>query len=235
MVLGTTRFRAALDWYLDTLGLIVPTSCTWTGIGNAARRWRSSAATWAACPPTTHTLAMALQPQTGYVHSAYELTDLDEVAASGQYLRDRGYRHAWGLGGHIQGSQIFELARPGPGDVRALHRRRRVRRRDGARLGSAVGQRPGPVGPEGDRGVHRHQRSIPASAASGVAELAAAAGILIGLWWHPLGLAAAAGMTLLLLGALITHRRAADSGKEMAPALAALAITIAYLAIALTS
>ena len=69
----------------------------------------------------------------------------------------------------------------------------------------------------------------------GVAELAAAAGILIGLWWHPLGLAAAAGMTLLLLGALITHRRAADSGKEMAPALAALAITIAYLAIALNS
>jgi uncharacterized membrane protein YphA (DoxX/SURF4 family) len=69
----------------------------------------------------------------------------------------------------------------------------------------------------------------------GVAELAAAAAILIGLWWHPLGLAAAAGMALLLTGALITHRRAADSGKEMAPALVALAITIAYLAIALTS
>jgi uncharacterized membrane protein YphA (DoxX/SURF4 family) len=69
----------------------------------------------------------------------------------------------------------------------------------------------------------------------GVAELAAATGILIGLWWHPLGLAAAAGMLLLLTGALITHRRAADSGKEMAPALIDLAITIAYLAIALTS
>jgi uncharacterized membrane protein YphA (DoxX/SURF4 family) len=69
----------------------------------------------------------------------------------------------------------------------------------------------------------------------GVAELAAAAGILIGLWWHPLGLAAAAGMALLLLGAVMTHGRAADSGKEMAPALVALAITIAYLATALTS
>ena len=69
----------------------------------------------------------------------------------------------------------------------------------------------------------------------GVAELAAAAGVLVGLWWHPLGLAAAAGMALLLLGALITHRRAADGGKEMAPALLALAITIAYLAVALTS
>jgi uncharacterized membrane protein YphA (DoxX/SURF4 family) len=69
----------------------------------------------------------------------------------------------------------------------------------------------------------------------GVAEFAAAAGVLIGLWWHPFGLAAATGMALLLLGAVITHRRAADSGKEMAPALLALAITLAYLAIALSS
>jgi uncharacterized membrane protein YphA (DoxX/SURF4 family) len=69
----------------------------------------------------------------------------------------------------------------------------------------------------------------------GVAELAAAAGILAGLWWHPLGVAAAAGMILLLAGALITHRRAADSGKDTAPALLALVITIAYLAIALAS
>ena len=67
----------------------------------------------------------------------------------------------------------------------------------------------------------------------GAAELAAAAGVVIGLWWHPIGLAAAAGMALLLLGALITHRRAADGGKEMAPALLAFAITLAYLAIAL--
>ena len=69
----------------------------------------------------------------------------------------------------------------------------------------------------------------------GVAELAAAAGILIGLWWHPLGVAAAAGMALLLAGALITHQRAADSGKATAPALLALALALAYLAIALTS
>ena len=69
----------------------------------------------------------------------------------------------------------------------------------------------------------------------GAAELAAAAGVLAGLWWHPLGVAAAAGMALLLLGAVITHRRAADSAKEATPALAALAITLAYLAVSLTS
>ena len=69
----------------------------------------------------------------------------------------------------------------------------------------------------------------------GAAELAAAAGVLIGLRWHPLGVAAAAGMVLLLLGAVITHRRAGDSGKDMAPALLALAITLAYLAVSLTT
>src|SRR5580693_9359776 len=68
----------------------------------------------------------------------------------------------------------------------------------------------------------------------GAAELAAAAGTMIGLWWHPLGLAAAAGMALLLLGAIITHRKAADSAQEMAPALLALLLTLAYLTIALT-
>jgi hypothetical protein len=68
----------------------------------------------------------------------------------------------------------------------------------------------------------------------GVAELAAAAGVLAGLWWHPLGMAAAAGMIVLLTGALLTHRRALDSAKEMAPALLTLAITIAYLAAAVT-
>jgi hypothetical protein len=50
---------------------------------------------------------MLLQPRTEYVHSAYQLTDLDEVAA----LRERGYRHAWGIGRHIQGTQIFDYWR----------------------------------------------------------------------------------------------------------------------------
>lgn len=67
----------------------------------------------------------------------------------------------------------------------------------------------------------------------GVAELAAAAGVLTGLWWHPLGVAAAAGMVLLLTGALIAHRKAGDAAKEAAAALLALAITIAYLVAAL--
>ena len=111
VVLGTTRFAAALEWYLDTLGLIVSDFLYLDG-----QRERGPAMAFIRCdlgsvPADHHTLAMALQPRTGYLHSAYQLTDLDEVAASGQYLRERGYRHAWGLGRHIQGSQIFDYWR----------------------------------------------------------------------------------------------------------------------------
>jgi catechol 2,3-dioxygenase-like lactoylglutathione lyase family enzyme len=111
VVLGTTRFRAALDWYLDTLGLIVSDFLYLDG-----QRDRGPAMAFMRCdqgsvPTDHHTLAMLLQPRTEYVHSAYQLTDLDEVAASGEYLRERGYRHAWGIGRHIQGSQIFDYWR----------------------------------------------------------------------------------------------------------------------------
>jgi uncharacterized membrane protein YphA (DoxX/SURF4 family) len=66
----------------------------------------------------------------------------------------------------------------------------------------------------------------------GVAELAAAAGVLVGLFWRPAGLLAAAGMTLLLIGALISHRRAHDNVREALPALLALAVSGTYLAAA---
>jgi catechol 2,3-dioxygenase-like lactoylglutathione lyase family enzyme len=113
VVLGTTRFRAALDWYLDTLGLIVSDFLYLDG-----QRDRGPAMAFIRCdqgsvPTDHHTLAMVLQPRTEYVHSAYQVTDLDEVAASGEYLRERGYRHAWGIGRHIQGSQIFDYWRDG--------------------------------------------------------------------------------------------------------------------------
>lgn len=65
-------------------------------------------------------------------------------------------------------------------------------------------------------------------------ELAAAIGVLAGLQAHALGVLAACGIAILLTGALIAHRRAGDSIAAMAPALAAIAVTAGYLAVALT-
>lgn len=68
-----------------------------------------------------------------------------------------------------------------------------------------------------------------------IPEFAAAAGILAGLLWRPIGVTASLGMALLLLGALVFHRRAHDSRREVLPALAGLVVTAAYLAVALSA
>jgi hypothetical protein len=41
-------------------------------------------------------------------------------------------------------------------------------------------------------------------------ELAGAVGLVIGLWWAPLGIAAAIGVILYFVGAVISHLRAGD-------------------------
>ena len=51
------------------------------------------------------------RPQNRYVHSAYQVCDLDALAAGGEYLRERGYFRSWGIGRHIQGSQLFDYWR----------------------------------------------------------------------------------------------------------------------------
>ncbi len=50
-------------------------------------------------------------PGTGYVHSAYQVTILDAIAVGGEYLAERGYKRSWGIGRHIQGSQLFDYWR----------------------------------------------------------------------------------------------------------------------------
>jgi len=68
----------------------------------------------------------------------------------------------------------------------------------------------------------------------GVAELAAVAGVLAGLFWLPIGVAAATGMALLLVGAVAVHRRVRDGLQDAAPAVLGLAVSLAYLAVAIT-
>jgi len=64
---------------------------------------------------------------------------------------------------------------------------------------------------------------------------AAAVGVIVGLVWRPIGVAAGIGMALLLLGALATHRRAHDPLREALAALVALAVTTVYVVVALSA
>jgi catechol 2,3-dioxygenase-like lactoylglutathione lyase family enzyme len=108
VVLQTPHFLRALNWYLDTLGMIVSDFQYAPG-----QRDRGPALAFIRCdrgtvPADHHTLALNLGPAAGYSHSAYQVTDLDAVAAGGEYLLQRGYDRAWGIGRHVLGSQIFD-------------------------------------------------------------------------------------------------------------------------------
>ena len=63
----------------------------------------------------------------------------------------------------------------------------------------------------------------------GFAEAAATIGVLVGLGWRPLGIAAGIGLVLLMLGALGVHLRARDKVSATAGSAVALAIAASYV------
>lgn len=111
VVVQTTKYRAALDWYLEHLGLIVSDFLYFPGQRNRGPVMSFIRCDRGAQPADHHTLAMALGPANRYVHSAYQVCDLDALATGGQHLKDHGYQRSWGIGRHIQGSQIFDYWR----------------------------------------------------------------------------------------------------------------------------
>ena len=111
VVIQSTTYIQSLNWYLDHLGLIVSDFMYYPG-----QRERGPTMSFIRCdrgstPTDHHTMAMALGPSDRYVHSAYQVCDLDAIAAGGEYLRELGYQRSWGIGRHIQGSQIFDYWR----------------------------------------------------------------------------------------------------------------------------
>jgi hypothetical protein len=59
-------------------------------------------------PVDHHTLALVQTFRAAYSHSAFEVVDVDAVGMGQRVLRERGWHHAWGIGRHILGSQIFD-------------------------------------------------------------------------------------------------------------------------------
>jgi catechol 2,3-dioxygenase-like lactoylglutathione lyase family enzyme len=111
VVLQTTGYLESLDWYLDQLGMIVSDFLFFPG-----QRDRGPTMSFIRCDrgqtlADHHTIALALGPTNRYIHSAYQVCDLDALAAGGEYLKDAGYQRSWGIGRHVQGSQIFDYWR----------------------------------------------------------------------------------------------------------------------------
>ncbi|WP_430459851.1 VOC family protein [Thalassolituus sp. LLYu03] len=105
VVLEVADFQATSAWYTQHFGLI-PSDVQVLPDGEpAVVFFRLDLGD---TPADHHTLAMAQGFMPLYSHSAYELVDADAVGMGQRILREKKWQHAWGIGRHILGSQIFD-------------------------------------------------------------------------------------------------------------------------------
>lgn len=69
----------------------------------------------------------------------------------------------------------------------------------------------------------------------GALELVGAVGAVVGLWFAPLGVAAAAGLALLMVGAVVVHVRIKDEPKLALPAAAFGLLSVAVVVLRLAT
>lgn len=105
LVLEVVDYQATCAWYTRHFGLI-PSDVQVLPDGSPAVTFMRL--DLGETPADHHTLAIAQGLAPRYSHSAYEVCDADAVAMGQRVLRERGWTHAWGMGRHILGSQVFD-------------------------------------------------------------------------------------------------------------------------------
>jgi catechol 2,3-dioxygenase-like lactoylglutathione lyase family enzyme len=105
-VLNVSDFAAADTWYKDRFGLITSDQIEiepGKPFGAFLRCDRGDT-------PTDHHTLFLLQAPTGpgFNHAAFEVCGLDDLMKGHTFLKSRNRRHAWGVGRHVLGSQIFD-------------------------------------------------------------------------------------------------------------------------------
>lgn len=113
VVLELANFQATCAWYTQHFGFI-PSDVQLLPDGSPAVAFMRL--DLGDRPADHHTLALAQGIAPAYSHSAYELVDADAVGMGERVLREQGFEHAWGIGRHILGSQIFDYWRDSWGD-----------------------------------------------------------------------------------------------------------------------
>ena len=107
-VLNVSNFRASEAWYKEHFGFITSDEIKMSpefSLGAFMRCDRGEK------PADHHTLFLLGTGAPKFNHAAYEVTDLDDLMSGHDLLKDKAYRHQWGIGRHILGSQIFDYWR----------------------------------------------------------------------------------------------------------------------------
>jgi catechol 2,3-dioxygenase-like lactoylglutathione lyase family enzyme len=110
VALFTARFREMYAFYHDILGLRDSDSFYAGHVGNKIMSFMHCGL--GKTLVDHHTVALIGNGRTGFDHSAFETLDMDDLMAGNRYLLSRArWKHIWGVGRHIAGSQIFDYWR----------------------------------------------------------------------------------------------------------------------------
>ncbi len=104
-VLGANNFEGTVRWYMRHFGLLATDALCIQDGSPAIAFLRLNRGELLA---DHHTIVIGKGGGEGYLHSAYEVVDIDAVAQGQQYLKMKNHKHVWGLGRHILGSQLFD-------------------------------------------------------------------------------------------------------------------------------
>lgn len=110
VVLGVSDMNATWAWWQSRFGLLVSDEVRAPNGDLAALFIRCDRGDE---PVDHHTLNFASIPGVPpkFHHAAFEVADFDDLMAGSHHLEAKGYRHDWGVGRHILGSQVFDYWR----------------------------------------------------------------------------------------------------------------------------
>jgi len=106
-VLGSPKVMETVGWFRETLGL-VRSDDVYAGepdniIGSFNRCDQGDAYV------DHHVFFCMHNPRAGLNHLSFEVHDMDDVFTGHEHLRQIGkYKHVWGLGRHLLGSQVYD-------------------------------------------------------------------------------------------------------------------------------
>ncbi len=104
-VLDVLDFRTSEAWYKERLGLVTSDEIALNdniSIGAFLRCDRGEEFV------DHHTLFLIGTGKAAFNHAAFEVADFDDLMRGNTHLAGAGYKHQWGIGRHILGSQIYD-------------------------------------------------------------------------------------------------------------------------------
>ena len=110
VMLRTARFAESRAFYMNVLGMKISDSYYMGHADNAMASFLHCGLQQQLVDH--HTIAIVGDGQTGFEHTAFEVLDLDDLMLGSRYLLSRNrWTHSWGVGRHVEGSQLFDYWR----------------------------------------------------------------------------------------------------------------------------